>query len=220
MKTAARWSHPGRPLFRTISLLLALAVLVSLFPQMSVQAAAACKFHYKVQAGDTLIWIAQAYSTDWQSIAEANKLTEPYVLTVGQSLCIPDGTKPSGPVATTTTTGTSTGTKTSKPTMTVAAGIDSVYLKLEHFPKYIVYYVDLKPRSTNYGSYRIARVRIPKSGGYEDWIKVPNWVPDSRVFTLCLKNVWTDAISCLDYDNPFYRFYPKAWMPLFPNEGR
>jgi len=44
---------------------------------------------YVVQYGDTLFSIAQAYGTTVEALAEANGLTHPYIIYVGQQLVIP-----------------------------------------------------------------------------------------------------------------------------------
>lgn len=44
---------------------------------------------YVVQYGDTLFSIAQAYGTSVEALAEANGLTYPYIIYVGQQLVIP-----------------------------------------------------------------------------------------------------------------------------------
>jgi len=44
---------------------------------------------YVVQYGDTLFSIAQAYGTSVEALAQANGLTYPYIIYVGQTLLIP-----------------------------------------------------------------------------------------------------------------------------------
>lgn len=44
---------------------------------------------YVVQYGDTLFSIAQAYGTSVEALAQANGLTYPYIIYVGQTLVIP-----------------------------------------------------------------------------------------------------------------------------------
>jgi putative chitinase len=44
---------------------------------------------YVVQYGDTLFSIAQAYGTSVEALAEANGLTSPYIIYIGQQLVIP-----------------------------------------------------------------------------------------------------------------------------------
>jgi hypothetical protein len=203
MKTNMCWKISNPNLHRLVSFLLILAMCLALFPQ-SASAEVVCKFKHKVQAGDTLITLGILYGIDWKEIADANELVEPYVLTIGQVLCIPGGTRPEGP---TTTTTTGTGSKKNAPTLTVAAGINMVYVKVDNFPKFIVYYVNLSPRS-DMNQERIGRLRTNKVGHAEDWIRIPADVHQTRFMTLCLKNVWTDAVSCIDYENPFFNLIP------------
>lgn len=47
---------------------------------------------YTVNAGDTLFNISQKYNLRWDSIAQINSLSEPYVLHAGQTLKIPQAT--------------------------------------------------------------------------------------------------------------------------------
>ena len=47
---------------------------------------------YTVKSGDTLFNISQQYNVRWDSIAQINSLSEPYVLHAGQILKIPQGT--------------------------------------------------------------------------------------------------------------------------------
>jgi LysM repeat protein len=47
---------------------------------------------YTVKNGDTLFNISQKYNIRWDSIAQINNLSEPYVLQIGQSLKIPQAT--------------------------------------------------------------------------------------------------------------------------------
>jgi len=47
---------------------------------------------YTVKSGDTLFNISQQYNVRWDSIAQINNLSEPYVLHAGQTLKIPQAT--------------------------------------------------------------------------------------------------------------------------------
>lgn len=50
-----------------------------------------------VQPGESLSTIGELYGIPWQSIAEANGITEPFIIQVGQELIIPEaGAQPSG----------------------------------------------------------------------------------------------------------------------------
>lgn len=208
MKQLIDKNQISRMLFRVVSILLVMAVLVTMAPQRVAVAAEPCKFKHKVQAGESLIGIGQMYNYDWALIAERNDLKEPYVLTVGMVLCIPGGNKPSGP--TSTTTDTTTGKTSTQPTLTVAAGINSVYLKVENFPKYTVYYVNAAAYPDQFIDYRIGRFRTSKAGFYENWLRIPAVIPEARYMRLCLKNAWTDSLSCVDYENPFFNMIPTV----------
>lgn len=52
---------------------------------------------YVVQPGDTLFAIAQRFGTTVQAIVQANNITNPNLITVGQVLIIPVGPAPPGP---------------------------------------------------------------------------------------------------------------------------
>ena len=44
---------------------------------------------YVIKKGDTLFNVSQKYGLSWQTLAEINNLTEPYLLKIGQRLKIP-----------------------------------------------------------------------------------------------------------------------------------
>jgi LysM repeat protein len=56
--------------------------------------------HYTVQSGDYLVLIGQKFGIPWQSIAEANSISSPFIIFPGQSLVIPppdcEGPEPGG----------------------------------------------------------------------------------------------------------------------------
>ena len=92
MTTHSKVNRFGRLAFICLSLLLIMTFIAAALPGSA--SAAACKFKHTVKAGESLIIIANLYQADWQEIADANDLKEPYALTVGQVLCIPDGVAP------------------------------------------------------------------------------------------------------------------------------
>ncbi|MEW5869471.1 MAG: LysM peptidoglycan-binding domain-containing protein [Chloroflexota bacterium] len=207
MKTNRFWSLDGRWFSRAVNLLIVLALVLALVPQNTAQAAA-CKFKHKVKGGETLTSIAALYNYDWKEIAEANELKEPYVLTVGQVLCIPGGTKPTGTTTTTTTTGE---TKKAKPTVTIVSSLRHVFVQVTNFPKYITYYVKVYTKNDPYNPERIGRLRTNKSGAYEGWFPLPVTLDQTKIMTLCLKNVWTDDTACVDYNATFYDYeFPEV----------
>lgn len=58
-------------------------------PQRTPLPAEACAVRHTVQAGDTVSWLAVKYHTHSGAIIAANGLSNPDLIRVGQSLCIP-----------------------------------------------------------------------------------------------------------------------------------
>ena len=187
----------GRPFYRVVSVLLLLALCLAAFPQTSpALAKGACKFKYKVQSGDTVAYIAFLYSINWMKIVEANDLTPPYTLSIGQVLCIPEGAT----APTETSTSTSSGSKKAKEKITVFASFDSLLVSVENFPKLSIYYVRVFKKSNMVG-YRIGRMRTNKEGKASERFKVPGFMAGVKNPIVCLKNVRTDEAICSNYVN-------------------
>ena len=178
-----------------LSVVLALALLVSALPQ-SPAAAADCKVKHTVEAGDTINYLANLYSVGWEQIAKANDLLPPYTITVGQVLCIPGGT------TTPTTKSTETANKDKKPTLDVVPQISHVYVSVENFAPKTSYFVRIFPRN-NSVSYRIGVFTTNKEGDFADWFKIPGFMPRTANMGVCVKNAWTDAVSCVKYEEPW-----------------
>jgi murein DD-endopeptidase MepM/ murein hydrolase activator NlpD len=53
------------------------------------------KRYHQVAPGETGIAVARAYGVPWSRLVEANALTEPFVIKVGQKLLLPDNAAPS-----------------------------------------------------------------------------------------------------------------------------
>jgi LysM repeat protein len=198
---------------RSVTLLLCITLLLTLvlsvFPQ-SPAAAVTCKYKHKVVQGETLTTIANFYGTSWLKIAEANNLVAPYTVTVGQVLCIPEGEKGAS--------ATPTSKKGKLPVLQVVSGISQVLVSVENFPKRTSYYVRVYPSNISV-SYRLGVFTTNKEGDFTDWFKLPRFISRSSMMTLCVKNVWTDAASCLKYPDVIYNF-PKINIVHTPKDGR
>lgn len=179
----------SRVLVSVISAALILALVVGAMPT-STALAAKCKFKHTVAAGETLISIAALYQVNWYEIAEANNLGPPYALAVGQILCITGGTKPGDAAE-------EGKKKTGKePALYAVPGIGNMLVSVENFSPRTTYYVRLTPRGIGL-SYRIGHFTTNKEGDFTGWIDVPGFVRRSDMLTVCVKNVWTDAVSCI-----------------------
>ena len=176
---------------------LVLTLLLSALPQ-SQAAAVTCKYKHKVLQGETLTYIANLYGIDWTKIASANSMSTPYTVIPGQVLCIPGGEKTSG---TTTTT-----KKGKEPVFTVSVGLSKLLVSVENFPKKTSYYVRVSPNNRPL-SYRIGVFTTNKEGDFTDWFDLPAFVMRAPKMTVCVKNVWTDAASCMKIEDLVY-IYP------------
>jgi hypothetical protein len=187
-------NKPIQPRLVLLSVVLALALLVSALPQTPA-AAANCKFKHTVEAGDTINYLANLYSVGWEQIAKANDLLPPYTITVGMVLCIPAGTEPAN-------TTTEKAKKGKEPTLDVVPQMSHVFVSVENFAPKTSYFVRIFPR-TNSVSYRIGVFTTNKEGDFADWFKIPGFMPRSTTMGVCVKNAWTDAVSCVKYEEPW-----------------
>ena len=176
-----------------LSVVLLLTLLVSALPQMPA-AAVTCKFKHTVEAGDTIHYLANLYSVSWEEIAEANDLLPPYTITVGQVLCIPGGTEPA-------TTNKDKDTD-KEPKLDVVPQLSHVYVSVENFAPKTSYFVRIFARNMDV-SYKIGVFTTNKEGDFADWFNIPSYVPRSADMGVCVKNAWTDAVSCVKYDEPY-----------------
>jgi LysM repeat protein len=205
--------QPETKLIRSITLLicitLVLTLMLSVFPQ-SQAAAVTCKYKHKVQQGETLSYIANLYGISWTLIADANDMSAPYSVTPGQVLCIP--------AAAQNPDTTPNSKKGAKPVLQVESGLNEVLVSVQNFPKKTSYFVRVYP-SDRAVSYRLGTFITNKEGNFTDWFKLPAFVRRTSTMTLCVKNVWTDAASCLKYPDLVYHF-PTINIEHSPKEGR
>lgn len=203
-------NQPSKQIVLVMSIVLILTLLVSALPQ-SAASAVTCKFRHTVLQGETLIYLGDLYNVDWLKIADANNLVPPYTVTAGQVLCIPEGEKPANTTTTTTESGNA-------PAIQVVPGQNRILVSVENFAKKTSYFIRISPASDNI-SYRIGHFTTNKEGDATDWFRVPYNVKRSPTMTLCVKNAWTDAVSCVKYDDIFV-YYPFIRPYCAPKEPR
>jgi len=203
-----------------LSLMLLLPLLMSALPQAEAFAVT-CKFKYTVESGDTITYVGNLYQIDWTEIAEANNLSAPYALAVGQVLCIPGGVKPDG-IGTVVSNSNDNSSTTKKgkttPTMEVVSQMNHILISVENFASRTPYYVRLEASRSGV-SYRIGNFTTNKEGDWTGWFRVPSYMPRYPDMTVCLKNTWTDKVSCVKYEDQIYSV-PAALRVRCPKEGR
>lgn len=187
-------------LARIVSLLLVLALLAGALPQQALAApiaataaaaAVTCASKYTVVSGDTLSKIAAQYNLTVTELANANSLTEPYTLFVGQSLCIPS-TSSSGTTTTTTTTNTKG--------LTIEIKGTTLVVKAAGLAKKTVYIIKVKRAGR--GTYtwtKVGRMKTDKLGAGTMSVKLPKNLRDMEYMTICAKNAINDTIVCTNW---------------------
>ena len=187
---------------------LTLTLLAGLLPQSSA-GAVTCKFKHKVSQGETLIYIANLYAVGWEKVADANNLQPPYTLIEAQVLCIPEGEKPAG---------TTNDNDKNPPVLQVVPGQNKILVSVENFGKKTSYFIRVSPADWD-TTYKIGYFTTNKEGDFTKWFRMPYTIKRSPQMTLCVKNAWTDAASCVRYDDIFV-YYPFIRGRCAPKEGR
>ena len=200
MNAGSRSGQMPDVISRTIAILLVLTTFMAFHPQ---PAQAACAFKYTVQSGDSLYGIANRFSVKFDDLVEANKLTTPYLIYVGQVLCMPKGAiKP----VTTPVPGTTPSASTKK--VPVIAGVylgDISWVGVSNFPRERIYYVNAYPAEKgywSYPSYKIGMITTDKNGQFGAWFHLPSEMGSPYTITVCVKDVITDdVVACAGISN-------------------
>jgi LysM repeat protein len=198
MKLKNQWIQPRKWLYRVVLILVILSMMGAVFPQPAQ--AAACAYKHKVAAGDTLAYLGFIYQIDWFKIADANKLTPPYVIQIGQVLCIPTGAK-SPSISGTSDTGTTKG-----PVIAAQFGYGSIVVAVEKFPGQKNYFINAMV-NIPMSHYRLGRMKTNKNGAATESYKLPGFLMDKPELIICAKDVMTDATLCTRLENPYYLAY-------------
>ena len=179
-----------------------IALAVSMLPQPT-QAAdlaqTACVTKHTVVAGETLSSIASEYGITWQELADANNLTDPYTIYVGQVLCIPEGAEtPEDADDSSESTASGTG-----PRFDVEF-VDDVYIRIG-----VAEYAANQSHLVKAGEFvqrwaftRLAvidRFRTDKNGNADVLVRLPQDYRDVPLI-ICLKNAFTDKTQCGYFD--------------------
>jgi hypothetical protein len=185
-----------------VVILLVFVFIMAIYPQ---PAQAACSFKYTVQSGDSLYGIAARFQVKFEDLVALNKLKEPYLIYVGQVLCMPPGAvKPT----TTTTTGTTTTISANEPLISGVHLGSMLWVGVSNFSKERIYYVNVYPTGRDYWLYtpfKAGQFKTDKNGKFGAWFHTPT-MEDEMTVTVCIKDVITDIVkACQKVTN--YDFY-------------
>ena len=186
--------RPAGKTITIVSLLIVVALLLSVLPQFTQSAAAAtCSKKYTVVAGDTLSSIAAKYNTTVQALAQLNDLKDPYVLSVGQVICLPADSK----VTTATPSSSSSSSSTKyKYDMTITRDGKRITLKASSFPPKSNFHVRIGESYKFSGWQRIGKLKTNKNGVGEATYGLPQGLRNVPSYNVCLKNQITDKLVC------------------------
>ncbi|MCS6906820.1 MAG: LysM peptidoglycan-binding domain-containing protein [Anaerolineales bacterium] len=176
--------------------------------------AAACALKYTVQSGDTLYGIAAKFQVKFEELVEVNKLKPPYLLAVGQVLCIPKGAViPTNTPAPTPAPGTPAAKNL--PSISGFHLGDIAWIALTNFPKERFVYIKAYEGRKYYWmnpNHQLAIVRTDKKGQFGAYFHMPTDLEDERVITVCAKDALNDdVIACQVLINPDYDLYRPRW---------
>lgn len=181
-------------------MLMIVALLAASMPQAVLAApqpavTATCSKYHTVASGDTLSAISLKYDISVAELAAANSLKEPYTLVIGQSLCIPGSTTASS------SSSTSTSSSSSKPTISVERDGKFLKISVANFPKKGNYYVKIKKghQDTATPWYKMGIFHTKKNTDVSRSFRLPSNFYDPALFTICLKNAKSDALSCVPF---------------------
>jgi len=197
-----------------MSFLLILTLLAVLLPQpvlAQTTTQAPCAVRHSVKAGETLSSIAELYGVTYLDVAEANDLQAPYVLQIGQILCIPGGTRPQDTPKATSSTTDSVGSNsiTKNPNLKIYPGFSSVWVKVVRMRTTNVYNVRINNSCQLANYVTIGSLRTDKNGNYEGFFPLPRWYAYPRVVTVCIKDATTDKTTCESAYNDYW-----SWLPI------
>ncbi|GAB4477478.1 MAG: hypothetical protein Kow0088_16430 [Anaerolineales bacterium] len=192
-------------IWRGMAILIVLSLIVISLPT-TVQAAA-CALKYTVQSGDTLYGIAAKYQVTFDELVEVNKLKAPYLLYVGQVLCIPKGAViPTGTPVPTAAAGTPSASNL--PSISGFHLGSIAWIALTNFPKERFVYIKAYRGSMYYWqntNYQLAIIQTDKKGQFGAYFHVPPALYNERVITVCAKDALNDdVLACQALVNSDY----------------
>jgi hypothetical protein len=175
----------------TLILILVLSLFTASLPGVVSAATSGptCLARYTVKSGDTLGKVADKYQVKVVDLVASSKLQNPYTIYVGQTLCIPSGSKP----------------ESTHPDYANALAADfkanltsdKVNIRTSNFPKSSAYYVKVAPVGSSMSKYvKIGQLKTKSGGVISAGFLLTKEMKKLNQMSVCLKNVITDAQIC------------------------
>jgi len=145
--------------------------------------------------------IAQFYGLKWGSIALANHLKEPYRLTPGQVLCIPDTDVKGKDKDKDNDEDTPSAFEKATFTVTVYGDRVLVYIAgLKSKNVFVVKVREVVPKVSEWTKLDV--LKVDKNQKISQFYNLPRSMNDSTLISLCLKNASTDEMTCRTVVHP------------------
>ncbi|MEJ2266326.1 MAG: LysM peptidoglycan-binding domain-containing protein [Anaerolineales bacterium] len=196
MITHFSYNQIVRAVTKAAGALLVLAVLVTALPQPSLAATdESCRSTYTVKSGDYLSRIADDFDVSLSDLANANDLKSPYMIYIGQQLCIP-GKSSSG-----SSGSTGSSSAGSKASISVSKSKEAITITTSNFPTKNSYYVKVDNARDNKLEWsKVGVLNTGKESSVKASFKLPDALKNASSLNVCLKNIYTDAMVCNNPD--------------------
>lgn len=177
----------------TVAVALVLAALFLVVPNRPALAAE-CAVNHVVTSGETISSIAFDFDVDWQDIAAANNLKDPYTIFVNQTLCIPASTTASSA----SSSSSSSSTSKSSTGFDLTRDATRIYVSTTGFKKESSYFVKIRNGgTTDIEWFKLDEFLLTqKSGSVEASFRLPVGYRQMKVLVVCFKNMENDSLVC------------------------
>jgi len=176
--------------------IVAVFILAAVFTAVPVRTAMAaeCAVNHVVTSGETISSIAVKYDVDYQVIATANNLKDPYTIFINQTLCIPASSSSSGSSSSSSSSSSTTSTRGFELTRDATR----IYVSTTGFKKERSYFVKIRNAGTrNIVWYKLDDILLTqKSGSVEASYKLPTSFRLVKIIEVCFKNMENDSLIC------------------------
>ena len=193
-----------------IILALSLAILFTSIPS-GAAAKISCAFDYQVRYGDTLEKIANRFNVKPVDIVRVNKIQRPYIIYVGQGICIPDRSKAGFKDLPNVYARAQAGYFVAS---WDARGVKIQVLNARSNDNFYVRVSD--PGSEKSKTFKIGIMKTTKKGGNTSTYRLPRELRGVNQLTVCLKSARSNVLMCNYLSGLAVQSYPVIQLSRVP----
>lgn len=172
---------------RLVFIFLALVIVMAALPGAAQAARPRCVERYTVKSGDTVASIARKYDLNWSLLVDANNLKDPYLLTVGQRLCIP-------PEKDAADAGKAPDRKAVDFTVSAAKRTITISGKFPVDSKFLIKVDDAQETGRDW--FKLGYMEVDEDDSFKESFTLPEDMGYVAIVDICLKNQRTNALAC------------------------